>query len=159
MWPQLLSHQTCPFRSPRLYVQGKFSFSTFLTRNEGITDESEKRFRCYQQEHFSFPRNNSVSDRSQGIVNNREFKMPRRRRQRERQKAIACQGQTTTLHVHHVFCTSLCLHCTSTTWKCFFSRFLEYVNEQSWQDFLSLSELGYGWKEFCSRRVRLHLTK
>ena len=84
-----LSHQTCPVRSPRLYVQGKFSFSTFLTKNEGITDEAEKRFRCFQQEHFSFPRNNSVSDRSQGIVNNREFKMPRRRRQRVRQKAIA----------------------------------------------------------------------
>ena len=80
-----LSHQTCPIRSPRLYVQGKFSFSTFLTK----TDESEKRFRCFQQEHFSFPRNNSVSDRSQGIVNNREFKMPRRRRKRVRQKAIA----------------------------------------------------------------------
>ena len=48
-----------------------------------------QRFRCFQQEHFSFPRNNSVSDRSQGIVNNREFKMPRRRRQRVRQKAIA----------------------------------------------------------------------
>ena len=39
-----------PVRSPSLFMQGKLSFSTFLTRNEGTTDESKKRFGCYQQE-------------------------------------------------------------------------------------------------------------
>ena len=32
-----------PVRSPSLFMQGKLSFSTFLTRNEGTTDESKKR--------------------------------------------------------------------------------------------------------------------
>ena len=34
----------CPVRSPSLCVQGKLLFSTFLTRNEGTTDESKKTF-------------------------------------------------------------------------------------------------------------------
>ena len=32
---------SCPVRSPSLCVQGKLSFSTFLTRNEGTNDESK----------------------------------------------------------------------------------------------------------------------
>ena len=63
----------------RLCVQGKLLFSTFLTRNEGTTDESKKRLGCYQQEQFNLPREYSVFDGSQCIVNNRKFKMRRRR--------------------------------------------------------------------------------
>ena len=48
--------------------------------------------------------------------------------------------------------------CTTTTWKCLISRFMECVNKQR-RNFISLSELGYGPSEFNSRRVRLHLTK
>lgn len=65
----LLSPNTCPVRSPRFCVQGKVSSSTFLTRKEGTTDESEKHFGCYQLEHFNLHRESSVSDRSLGIVN------------------------------------------------------------------------------------------
>ena len=61
---RLLSRHTCPVRSPWMCVQGKISFSTFLTRNEGTIDESEKRFGCSQQEHFNLHRETSVSDRS-----------------------------------------------------------------------------------------------
>ena len=39
----------------------------------------EKRFGCYQQEQFNLHWENSVSDGSQCIVNNRKFKMKRRR--------------------------------------------------------------------------------
>ena len=39
----------------------------------------EKRFGCYQQEQFILHWENSVSDGSQCIVNNRKFKMKRRR--------------------------------------------------------------------------------
>ena len=35
---------TCTVRSPSLCEQGKLLFSTFLTRNEGTTDESKKTF-------------------------------------------------------------------------------------------------------------------
>ena len=41
---RLLSRHTCQVRSPSLCVQGKLLFSTFLTRNEGTTDESKKTF-------------------------------------------------------------------------------------------------------------------
>ena len=78
---RLLSRHTCPVRSPSLWVQGKLLFSTFLTRNEGTTVESKKRLGCYQQEQFNL----------------------QMRRWRESQIAIAWQGTTTTLHVHHAF--------------------------------------------------------
>ena len=74
-----LSRHTCPVRSPSLCVQGKLLFSTFLIRNEGTTDKSKQRLRCYQQEQFSFALGCSVSDGSQCIVNNSKFKMRRRR--------------------------------------------------------------------------------
>ena len=76
---RLLSRHTCPVRSPSLCVQGKLLFSTFLTRNEGTTDESQKRLGCYQQEQFNLPREYSVFDGSQRIVNNWKFGMWRRR--------------------------------------------------------------------------------
>ena len=57
--------------------QGKLLFSTFLTRNEGTTDESKKRLGCYQQEQFNLPREYSVFDSSQCIVNNKKLKMRR----------------------------------------------------------------------------------
>ena len=41
---RLLSHHTCHVGSPSFCVQGKLLFSTFLTRNEGTTDESKKTF-------------------------------------------------------------------------------------------------------------------
>ena len=79
---RLLSCHTCPVRSPSLCVQGKLLFSTFLTRNEGTTDESKKRWGCYQQEQFNLPLEYSVFDSLQYIVNNRKFKMrPRRESQ------------------------------------------------------------------------------
>ena len=48
--------------------------------------------------------------------------------------------------------------CTTTTWKCLISRFMEDVNKQR-RNFISLSELEYGPLKFSFRRVRLHLTK
>ena len=76
---RILPRHSCPARSPSLCVQGKLLFSTFLTRNEGTTDESKKRLGCYQQEQFNLPREYSVFDGSQCIANNRKFKMRRRR--------------------------------------------------------------------------------
>ena len=63
----------------KLNVQKKLFFSTLLTRNEGTTDESKNRLGCYQQEQLNLPREYSVFDGSQCIVNNRKFKMRRRR--------------------------------------------------------------------------------
>ena len=45
-------------------MQGKLLFSTFLTRKEG-----KKRLGCYQQEELNLPREYSVFDGLQSIVN------------------------------------------------------------------------------------------
>ena len=79
----------CPVRSP-----------TFPNQKRRNYQEVEKRFVCYQQEQFNLHWENSVSDGSQCIVNNRKFKMSGDERVK---KAIAWQGKTTTLHVHHAF--------------------------------------------------------
>ena len=92
---RLLSCYTCPVRSPSLCEQGRLLFSSFLTRNEGTTDESKKRLGCYQQEQVTLPGEYSVFDSSQCIVNNEKIKM---RRRRESQIS-----KTTTLQVHHTF--------------------------------------------------------
>ena len=68
--PGLLSNHTCPFHFPKLNMQaGKIIFSAFLAKYEGATDDSRKRFGRYQQDHYNLQRDNSVSDKSQGIVN------------------------------------------------------------------------------------------
>ena len=65
---RLLSRHSCLVRSP--------SFPNQKRRNYRWV---EKRFGCYQQEQFNLHWENSVSDGSQCIVNNRKFKMKRRR--------------------------------------------------------------------------------
>ena len=64
----LLSRHSCPVRSPSLPNQKRRNYRWV-----------EKRFGCYQQEQFNLHWENSVSDGSQCIVNNRKFKMKRRR--------------------------------------------------------------------------------
>ena len=59
-----------------------------------------------------------------------DFKIQRRGRQQERQKTIGLISKTTTSHVHHTFCTFLSSFCTTRTWKCLISRFMEDVNKQ-----------------------------
>ena len=64
------------------------------------TNESKKRLECYQPEELNLPREYSVFDGSQCIVNNRKFKMQRRR---ESQKSNSLTSKTTTLHVNQAF--------------------------------------------------------
>ena len=61
-----------------LATVARFAHQAFLTRNERTTDV-EKRFGFYQEEQFYLHWENSVSDGSQCIVNNRKFTMKRRR--------------------------------------------------------------------------------
>ena len=108
---RLLSCHTCPVRSPSLCVQGKLLFSTFLTRNEGTTDESKKRLGCYQQEQLNLPREYSVFDGSQCIVNNRKFKMQRRRESKKsngliRQNNNFARASRFFVHFFAVNCTT-----------------------------------------------------
>ena len=64
----------CPVCSPSLCLQGKLLFSTFLTGNDD-DDESKKRLGSCQREQLNLPREYSVFDGSQCIVNNRKFGM------------------------------------------------------------------------------------
>ena len=61
-----------------LATVARFVHQAFLTRQRNYR-WVEKRFGCYQQEQFNLHWENSVSDGSQCIVNNRKFKMKRRR--------------------------------------------------------------------------------
>ena len=88
----------------------------------------------------------------------KELKQRGRRRQRERQKKQWARiGKTTTLHVHHAFCTFLGRYCTTTTWKCLISRFVEGMNTRELL-FFSFPELQYNLLEFNSRKICQNLT-
>ena len=56
-----------------------------------------------------------------------------------------------------LFCTFLCRHCTTTTWKCLISRSVEDVNTTERLSF-SFPELWYSLLEFSSRNNCQHLT-
>ena len=109
---RLLSRHTCPVRSPSLCVQGKLLFSTFLTRNEGTTDESKKRLGCYQQEQFNLPREYSVFDSSQCIVNNKKLKM-RRWRESQKNKSLTRQNNNFA-RASHFFVHFFAVNCMTT---------------------------------------------
>ena len=112
---RLLSCHTCPVCSPSLCVQGKLLFSTFLTRNKGTTVlPSKKRLGCYQQEQFNLPREHSVFDSSQYIVNNGKFKM---RRRRESQISNSLARQKNTAYASHFFVHFFAFNCTTTCEK------------------------------------------
>ena len=66
-----------------LATLARFVHQAFLTRQRSYR-WVEKHFGCYQQEQFNLHWENSVSDGSQCIVNNRKFKM---RRQQEIKKS------------------------------------------------------------------------
>ena len=55
------------------------------------------------------------------------------------------------------FCTFFYRRCTTTTWKCLNSRFVEDVNSRQRLSF-SFPELWYSLLEFNSRKISQHLT-
>ena len=74
----------------------------------------------------------------------RDFKIQRRGWQRERQKNNRFYKQNNNFaRALRFFVHFFARFCTTTTWKCLISRFIEYVNKQR-RNFISLSELGYG---------------
>ena len=81
--------------------------------------------------------------------NDRERKQRRRRRQGERQKnnrfGLAKQQLCTCVTL---FCTFLCRRCTTTTWKCLISRFVEDVNKRQRLSF-------FFWTSIHSFRIQL----
>ena len=119
---RLLSCHSCPVRSP--------SFPNQKWRNYQWV---EKRFGCYQQEKFTLHWENSVSDGSQCVVNNRKLKI---KRQQESKKSNSKAKRQLCMCIT-LFCIFLCRHCTTTTWKFLISRFVKDVNKQ-WQNFLFL---------------------
>ena len=78
---RLFCCHSCPVRSP--------SFPNQKRRNYRWV---EKRFGCYQQEQFNLHWENSVSDGSQCIVNNRKFKMQRRRESKKKSNSLTRQN-------------------------------------------------------------------
>ena len=98
-------HQACASK-------GNFYFLSVLSRNEGSTDESKKRLGCYQQEQFNLPREYSVCDSSQCIVNNRKLKM-RRRRESQISNSLTRQNNNFA-RASHFFVHFFAVNCTTT---------------------------------------------
>ena len=86
---------------------------------------------------------------------NGELKQRRRRQQRERQKTIGLINKTTTLHVHHAFCTFHCRHCTTMKWKRLISRFVKDGNTRQRLS-VSFPVLWHSPLEFNSRTICQH---
>ena len=93
---------------------------------------------------------------------NSEFTQRRRRRQRERQKRNRFrQAKQQLCTCIALFFTFLCRRCTTTTWNCLISRFVEDGNKRQQLSFcysrlfwtLMLSPL-----EFNSKKICQHLT-
>ena len=84
----------------------------------------------------------------------REFKQGRPRRQRERQKSNefrpAKQQLCTCITL---FCTFLCRRCTTTTWNCLISRFVEDGNKRQLLSFLFLNFDALSPLEFNFKKV------
>ena len=78
----------------------------------------------------------------------RKLKQGRRRRQRERQKKNFARAS-------RFFCTFLCRRCTTTTWKCLISRFIEDRNTK--QQFQSLSTTTVLFRTTFTRTIKLDL--
>ena len=66
-------------------------------------------------------------------------------------------SNTTTLHLHNAFCTFVWGNCTTTTWKCLISRFVEDLNTRQRLS-LSFPEVRCSLLEFNSRKIWQHLT-
>ena len=97
-----------------------------------------------------------VTESSEG---NRDFKIQRRGRQRERQKSKRFNKQNNNFaRASHFFVHFFPVFARLRRENGLISRFIEDVNKQR-RDFISLSELEYGPLKFSFRMVRLHLTK
>ena len=115
-----MSSYTTAFFSPHLpclftkLVRARETFIFYFpNRNEGTTDESKKRLGCYQhrEEQFNLPREYSVFDALQCILNNRKFKMRRPRESQisnnfTRQKNNFARASRFFVHFFAVSCTT-----------------------------------------------------
>ena len=72
-------------------------------------------------------------------------------------KGIGLISKTTTLHVHHAFCTFHCRHCTTMKWKRLISRFVKDGNTRQRLSF-SFPVLWHSPLEFNARKICQHLT-
>ena len=131
---RLLSRHSCPVRSP--------SFPNQKRRNYRWV---EKRFGCYQQEQFILHWENSVSDGSQCIINNRKFKMQRRRESKNCNSLTRQNNNCARVSSITLFCTFLCCHCTSYHHVKMPNFTFCEERKQAMTKFSSLYELRYGW--------------
>ena len=94
------------------HLPASFTKLREITRNEGTTDESKKCLGFYQQEQSNLPREYSVFDSSQCIVNNRKLKM-RRRRESQISNSLTRQNNNYA-RASHFFVHFFAVKCTTT---------------------------------------------
>ena len=87
------------------------------------------------------------------LLTPREFTQRRRLRQQERQKSNRFrQAKQQLCTCITLFCTFLCRRCTTTTWNCLISRFVEDGNKRQQLSF-SFPELWCSPLEFNSKKI------
>ena len=126
----LLSYDMCSFM-----MSLKISMNTLSS----VVYKQHTEIRTWDE--WSVTRVKTMGNNKGGDIWRLDCTPPRgRRRQRERQKKQwAWISKTTTLHVHHASCTFLGRYCTTTTWKCLISRFVEDMNTRELLFFLFLN--------------------
>ena len=127
-WILSVSSYTTAIFSPQL--PGSFT-NCFLTGNEDTIDEVKNVSDAISWSN-SICTEKIVSEGSQCIVNNRKFRMQQRRESKKCNSSTRQNNNFAHASSITLFCTFLCRHCTTTTWKCLISRFVKNVNRQ-WQ--------------------------
>ena len=108
-----------------------------------LIDEENRRFCLNRLKPLTSPQSSRRCDEGDGNENG--------------ENAIGLVSKTTTLHVYHAFSYNSLPNCTTSTWKCLISRFIEDVNKRR-RIFLSLPRLECSPQEDNSTEIRLHLT-
>ena len=111
---------------------GWFVFSRFLVNNNN--NKNKRSIACIvfanrMNETFWLIMDFSLRLSSSPLTNMWDLKQRRRQTQWERKKRNRFRSTKQQLCTCiTLFCTFFCRHCTTTTWKCVFSRFVEDVN-------------------------------
>ena len=82
------------------------------------------------------------------------WRRPQRQREGEKSERFRLEQQQLCACIT-LFCTFLCRRCTTKTWKCLISRFVDDVNSR--RLFFCFPELWYSLLEFNSRKICQHL--
>ena len=123
-WEQWFLHPGCYATKREKPLQATVNFSTEHACPSDVTSKCQDTSSCFAR-------------------NIRNLNIQRSDGNETVNKTIALISKTTTCKCNTMFYASHYCFCTTMTWKCIISCFIDNVNKQQW-NFISLPELGYG---------------